>query len=300
MARNPFSTYGQLAQLNPPGCGKLFILVPASSAHIPALQDQFPVDEDGVSRVYTTLATAVAAVVSGRGDVIACLPGTHTISTVVSSSASDFKLLAIGRPGQTVLTGSGASILTLTGNGVEVAGFTWNLATTKKCITLTGASGCDIHDNVFLSAVGGSASHFIHMLTTACNYNWIHDNRFISNLVVAGGAITQTSHITGLGIGNLIEHNFFVAGRVTTANAGAVTDGIVFIDAADTGNLIRYNSFTEFNGATFTAGVETGASTVSGAAFIVRNDFLLATAANAVVNTAGAAGFGNNVANGTV
>lgn len=299
-SRNPFSAYGRLARPLPIGDGKLFIVAPSTSTLIEGIQNQYPLDEAGVPRFYTDLAAALAMVVSGRGDTVAVMPGSYTVSTVLASSASDYRLLGIGQPGEAILTGSAASILTLTGSGVEVAGFGFQIASTKKAITLTGASNCNIHDNVFLSAVGGTASHFIHMLTTACNYNWIHDNRFISNLDVSGGGITQTSHITGLGIGNRIELNTFVAGRLTTANAGAVTSGIVFAAAADAGNLIRWNSFTEFNGATFTAGVDYGTTAVAGSVLCVENNFMLATAGNAVVNGSNAANFANNIASGTV
>lgn len=300
MAKNPFSVYGRIARMAPTLSGKLFVLVPSGSALIPELQELFPADEDGVVRVYTDLATVAAACVSGRGDTVAVMPGTYTISTVVSSAITDWKLIGVGAPGQAILTGSAASILTLTGTGVEVANLTFNIATTKKAITLTGASNCNIHDNNFLASVGGAASHFIHMLTTACTYNWIHDNKFITNLDVSGAAVTQTSHITGLGIGNVIEHNLFVAGRLTTANNGVVTSGIVFAAAADAGNMVRWNTFTEFNGATFTAGVDYGTTALGGSVICVENNFMLATAANAVVQGSNAGQFANNIASGTV
>lgn len=300
MNLNPFSMYGRLTRTLPTGLGKTFILVPPSSTHLTALQDQYPVDEDGVTRVYTTLASAVAACVTGRGDTIVVMPGAYTVSSVVALTVSDVKIIGASTPGSAMFTGSAASILTITGDNIEVSGVGFTIATTKVAITMTGADNCNIHNNVFLSAVGGAASHFILMLTTACSYNWIHHNEFISNLVVAGGAITQTSHITGLGIGNVIEDNVFVAGRVTTANAGAVTSGIVFAAAADAGNVIRRNEFTEFNGATFTAGVDYGTTALGGSVLCTANNFMLATAANAVVNGANAGSFANNIASGTV
>lgn len=297
---NPFSTYGRLAQALPPVVGKSFYVAPSGSTLFSALSEQFPVDEDGVVRVYTDIASAITSCVSGRGDVINVLPGTFTISTALAMSKNNVKLVAVGNLGTTVLTGSASDIIDLTGDGCEISGFTFNLASTKIAIDMEGADYSNIHDNVFLSAVGGAASHFIRMATTACNYNWIHDNRFISNLVVAGGAITQTSHITGLGIGNVIEHNVFVAGRVTTANAGAVTNGIVFAAAADAGNLVRWNSFTEFNGATFTAGINYGTTALGGSVMAYDNNLMLATAANAIVNGSNAGEFANNIASGTV
>lgn len=291
--------YGRVAKPSPRGLGKAFYVVPSDSALLADFQALFQGDEDGINRVYTSIADAISAVVSGRGDYI-YVAGSHTISTALAMSKNDVHLIALGSPGTTILTGSSADIIDLTGDGCEIAGFRFVLASTKIAIDMQGADGSDIHDNVFFSSVGGSGSHFISMNTTACNYNRIHDNQFISNLVVAGGAITQTSHITGLGIGNIIEHNVFVAGRATTANAGAVTDGILFAAAADAGNLIRHNSFTEFNGATFTNGVDYGTTALAGSVMCYDNNFMLATAANAVVNGSNAAEFANNIASGTV
>lgn len=297
---NPNSIYGKIAKQLPSVSGKTFVVVPAGSAVIPTLQELFPTDNDGVVRVYTDPDAALAACVTDRGDAVAFMPGSYTISTVLATSANNVKIVGLGRKGSARLVGSAASILTLTGDDCEVAGLGFAIASTKKAITLTGADRTHIHDNVFTSAVGGAASHFIHFLTTTSDYCVIEDNRFVTNLDVSGAGVTQTSHITLLSVGSTIERNVFVAGRLTTANAGAVTDGILVNDAASAGNTIRHNTFYEFNGATFTAGIESGASAVSGAILPVRNDFLLATAGNAIVNTTGSAGFGNNVANGTV
>ena len=297
------SGYGQLESellaVNKMG-GKVFVVSAATGAGWDKLSQIFVPDPDGDVRLYSTIADALTATVSGRGDYVYVMPGTYTITTQLTLSKDGVHLIGLGNTGEAILTGSASNIMTITGDGVEVAGFTMNLASTKKAIAMTGADKCRIHDNIFLSAVGGAASHFIHMVTTACNYNDIRDNKFISNLVVSGGAITQTSHITGLGIGNTIEHNLFVAGRVSTANAGAVTDGVVFAAAADAGNLVRWNSFTEFNGATFTAGVNYGTTALGGSVLCVENNFMLATDTNAVVNGSNAGNFANNIASGTV
>jgi hypothetical protein len=215
-------------------------------------------------------------------------------------SKDDVHLIALGSQGTTVLTGSSSDVIDLTGDGCEISGFQINIASTKIGLDMAGADGSSIHDNVFQSSVGGTASHFIRMATTACNFNRIYDNRFHTNLDVSSGSVTQTSHITNFGSGNLIEHNVFIAGRQTTANAGAVTTGVLCNTAADAGNIVRWNTFMEFNGATFTAGIDYGTTAVSGSMIQVENNFVLATAANAVVNGSNPAGFGSNIANGTV
>jgi len=280
--------------------GRTFVVAAATNAAYDKLSQIFVPDPDGLTRLYTTIAGAIAATVSGRGDFIFVAPGSYTISTVLTLANNGVHLIGLGNPGEVVLNGTAADILTITGDAAEVAGFTFVIATTKKAITMTGADYCRIHDNIFLSAVGGTASHFIHMVTTACLYNDIRDNKFISNLVVTAATVTQTSQITGLGIGNSIEHNLFVAGRVSTTNAGAVTAGIVFAAEADAGNLVRWNTFTEFNGATFTAGVDYGTTAVAGSVICVENNFMLATAASAVVNGSNTGNFANNIASGTV
>jgi len=298
--RNLFSKYGRVAKPSPQGAGKAFFVGASGATYLPNLTNHFVTDEEGDVRSFTTIADAISAASSGRGDYIYVLPGTYTITTALAMSKADIHLIALGSVGSAILTGSAADIMDITANGCEVAGFQMNLASTQICIDMAGASGCNIHDNVFLSAVGGSGSHFIRMATTACNYNTITKNRFISNLVVAGGAITQTSHITGLGIGNLIEENVFVAGRVTTANTGTVTAGVIFGAAADAGNCVRNNEFTEFNGGIFTAGVNYGTTALGGSVICTRNNFMLATNTNAVVPGSNAASFANNIADGTV
>lgn len=255
--------------------------------------------EDGFVRVFENdFATPLSLMAAG--DILWVLPGAYTISTVLSTALNDIKIKGVGTPGEAMLTGSGASLLTLTGTGVEVSGIGFTIASTKKAITLTGASRSHIHDNVFVSSVGGAASHFIHFLTTASNQVVIENNRFLTNLDVSAAGVTQTSHITLLGSGCVVQDNTFLAGRQTTDNAGAVTDALLINDAASAGNTVRRNTVLEFNGATFTAGFEWGASCTAGVALPSANNFVLGTATSAIVNTVGSAGFANNIANGTV
>lgn len=300
MARNPFSKFGRFSKCLPPGDGKSFYVLPSTSTLIPNIQTQYPVDEEGIQRVYTDLASAIAAAVASRGDYIFVLPGTYTITTALAMSKADVHIIGLGTPGTVIITGSAATCVLLTASGCEFANMAFNIASTKIAIDMAGANGSKVHDCTFLSAVGGAASHFIRMATTACNYNRIYDNQFISNLDVSAGAITQTSHITGLGIGNVIERNVFVAGRITTANAGAVTAGVIFANALDVGNFVRENEFVESNGATFTAGVNYGTTALAGSVMCTRNNFMLATAANAVIPGTNAGSFANNIADGTV
>lgn len=298
MNRNLFSAYGRAAKPLEPGIGKTFILVPSGSALIPELQDNYPQDEDGVTRVYTDPATALAAVVSGRGDTILVFPGTYTITSVLSSSASDWRLVGVGKPGEAMFVGSASNILTLTGDGVEITSLGFTIASTKVAITLTSSDYNKIHNNLFLSNVGGTGSSFITM-SAASNHNRIEGNTFSSELTTSGGALTQAAHIIVLGTANAIISNYFHVTRDSSTVAGAVTTSIWAGTTATKGTRVEKNTFIESNGATFSAGVDYQMG-VSGSVVTIENNFLLATAANAVINAGNSAGFGNNIANGTV
>jgi hypothetical protein len=67
MILNLNSGYGQaMAAALPQTTGKTFLAILSTSTNLPALQDLFRPDVDGVQRVYTTVTTALAACVAGR------------------------------------------------------------------------------------------------------------------------------------------------------------------------------------------------------------------------------------------
>ncbi len=71
MSLNLNSGYGNaLTSVLPRTTGKTFLAVLSSSSNLSALQDLFTIDTDGVQRVYTSLTSALAACVAGRGDVV--------------------------------------------------------------------------------------------------------------------------------------------------------------------------------------------------------------------------------------
>lgn len=62
------SGYGQMfGKIN---TGKVFVLAATTDKNIQRLQELFGYDADGVARLYSTWATAIAATVAGRGDKI--------------------------------------------------------------------------------------------------------------------------------------------------------------------------------------------------------------------------------------
>lgn len=301
MLKNLFSRYARLAKPEPLGAAKNFYVVPAASVLVPELANTFVVDEEGVVRVFTALETALANVVSNRGDVINVCMGSYAYtSTGISSAANGFVIRGAGPAGSVTISASAADTLTLTGDNWALENITLTSAGTFSSLVMTGCDNFDIKNCRFFTSGGGAGTYLIEMVTTANSIGKITNSSFTANLDVSAGAATVTALILGLGNRMNIEDCQFHARRQTTANAGAVTDGIVFANANDWGIVVKRCDFIEHNGATFTAGLEYGTNVTTGGVFPTMNNFLLGTAANAVVNGSNSAGFGNNMANGTV
>lgn len=293
-------TYGKLARPLAAGVGRTFFLVPASNAFIPAYQQQYPTGDEGQARVAQTLSAAFDLVTTGRGDKILAHPGAHTVTANIALTKSNWTLEGLGPMGSCVITTSTADTLTLTGDNWAIRNMGFVAATTLSCIVLTGCDNWIIEDCNFLTTVGGAGTYFIEMVTTANTLGKINNCRFSANLTVSGATQTMTAMIQGLGNRIDIMNSSFDARRASTDNNGVVTAGVIYAAAADWGNRIFNCSFIEHNGATFTAGINYGTTVTDGGVLQFNNTFLLGTAANAVVNGANSAGFGSNVANGTV
>jgi hypothetical protein len=87
MKYNQLSRYGAIAKSLPFTFGKVFFVLSSSDAHLSDVNDTYPVDTDGVPRVYTTLATAYAAMTTNQND-ICILDGntTHQVTEQITVS----------------------------------------------------------------------------------------------------------------------------------------------------------------------------------------------------------------------
>lgn len=303
MSRNINANYGRCAKPSEPlGTGKAFYVIPSTGANVGELTSYFKTDEDGIVRAYTDIATAISACLTQHGDVVRLTPGTYTLTAGLTIAADGVTLEGYGAPGSCIIATSGTvDLLTCTNDNLILRNLEFRGAATKSSIVLTGVDQFLIEDcNIDHTGVAGAGTNGIKMVTTANTKGRIRRCRLSANLDVSGGSATMDALIAGLGNRITIEDCQLDARRQTTANAGAVTDGILFAAAADWGNVVQRCTFVEHNGATFTAGLEYGTNVLTGGVFPCFNNFLLATAANAIVNGSNSAGFGNNIANGTV
>lgn len=143
------SRYGSIA--NPiavPLNAKVFFVAGANTSGYADLQNEFPVDKDGQTRVFTTIDAAVSACTASRGDVIYVLPGhTETISnaTALALDVAGVTIIGLGegslRPTITFDTATTATIPVSAANvTVKNIIFTANFADIVSVFTLTTAN----------------------------------------------------------------------------------------------------------------------------------------------------------------
>ena len=148
------------AATTPSTTGKTFLAVLSTSTNLGLLQDLFTVDNDGVQRVYTSLTTALAACVAGRGDVV-------VVSPDLTTAPNDTELASAGTKGVKIvfanIAGSGEQIAmttskslpaTTTGDIFTVTGLVEVISIIGVVTTVVQTQAC----NLKLSTVSNSAT----------------------------------------------------------------------------------------------------------------------------------------------
>jgi hypothetical protein len=95
------SRYGAISRpVDVPIGAKLFLVSDSDDTTVGPvnLGAEFPVDNDGVVRVYTTIQAGVNAAAAGRGDVVAVLPGyDHTLGRADSWATAGVQVIGLGQ-----------------------------------------------------------------------------------------------------------------------------------------------------------------------------------------------------------
>lgn len=160
------SRYGSITSPLPVApAGKVFFVLATSNARFGDLQQEFPVDKDGVPRVYGTIDAAIGACVASRGDVIYVMPG-HT-ETVTSATSLVCDVAGVTIRG----LGDGAQRPTIT------------LSTSTAATIPVSAANVTI-DNVIIDLTGVDAI-VAGITPTATNFT------LSNSLVITGNATNQ-------------------------------------------------------------------------------------------------------------
>ena len=176
-----------LPLMNP--AAKVFFVGLSSASWYPDFGNIFPVDEDGVVRVYSSITTALSNCVASRGDVVLVLPGyTETVTAAITVSVAGVSIIGIGngalKPTITVnFAGDGINV---TGANVLIENIAFAAPETDEATAMINVAAA----NVTLRNINGIGSktskNFVDCITIASGADDLSlENIKLNNSVVA-------------------------------------------------------------------------------------------------------------------
>jgi hypothetical protein len=198
------SRYGAIASPFPAAAsGKIFFVLATSNARFGDLSSEFPVDKDGVPRVYGTVAAAMLNCVASRGDIIYVMPG-HTESL---TSATTLQCNVAG--------------VTIRGLGDGALRPTFTLSTTTAATIAVSAANVTI-DNVIIDMTGVDAI-VAGITPTATNFTL--SNSFIITATATNQATLGILTTAAASRMKLINNEFIGSNDAGTAAAVRIVGG---------------------------------------------------------------------------
>ncbi len=242
--QNQLSRYGAISREIPelaPGA-KVFLVSDSDDTTVGPvnLGAEFPVDNDGVARVYTTIQAAVNAASASRGDVIAVLPGyDHTLARADSWATAGVHIIGIGsgenRP--TVRYTAATDEVGVGANYVHIKNLRF-LSAVDSCARAldldTGFGGAKIENCIFdFNATGND---FRVMIRAGQDNTVIENNQFRAEDTAGCG---KGIDIWGGYPDYLTIKNNFFYGQFDTVGDTSNSAGVIAIDSAhDSGDTV--------------------------------------------------------------
>lgn len=238
-SQNQLSRYGSISrglpELSP--AGRVFLVADSDDTTIGPvnLGNVFPVDGDGVVRVYSTIQAAVNACDS-RGDVVLVMPWhTENFTRADSWNVAGVQVIGMGqgdaRPAL-VYNDSGATV-NIGANGMRVSNLMFQASTDSIGIALdldTGFNGIRVDNCIF--NLDAATDNFKTMIRVASRESVIEDNRFIAADTV--GSAFAVKLVFGEP-DNLILRNNYIYGQYDSgADTVSVSPAPIGVDTADT------------------------------------------------------------------
>jgi len=218
---NQLSRFGAISKTLPlmaPNA-KYFFVGASSLPSYANFAAEYPVDKDGGTRIFPTLAAAFADsnVVTARGDVLLLLPGhteTITSATSLTLNKSGVQIIGLGkgalRPTITFTTATSARINVTAANiSFENCIFVANVAAVVTAFLLTTAPDFEVNNCAFRDT--SSILNFVALITTTVSV--VADGLvFTNNRVSMLGTTATTTPIKVAGTHSrlTISDNFFV------------------------------------------------------------------------------------------
>ena len=234
MLENQLSRYGAISRDIPdlaPG-SKLFLVADSDDTTVGAanLGGEFPVDKDGIARVYTTIQAASNAAAANRGDVVVVLPGyDHTLARNDTWSTAGIHIIGIGygenRP--TLRFAAATDQVDVAANYVHIENLRFLADADSVTIGLdldTGFGGAHVENCVF--DWDSNAQNFVTMLRNGQDNVVIENNQFRAE----DTAGTQIGVLLRAGIYPTVKNNFFYGQFDSVGSAAATAAGAIVSD----------------------------------------------------------------------
>jgi len=241
--KNQLSRYGAISRVIPdlsPGA-KVFFVHDSddTTVGVENLANVFPVDEDGVVRVYNTIQAAVNAASAGRGDVVLVSPNyDHTLGRADSWATAGVHVVGLGSNNSfpIVRYGGIADEVGVAANNVHVKNlvFLADFDSIARAVDLdTGFSGAHIENCWF--DFDSNAQNFKTMVRVGQANSIIENNQFWAE--DTAGAGKGVEFLGGYADYTKVKDNFFYGQFDTVGdsinNAGAIAIAIDH-DSGDT------------------------------------------------------------------
>ena len=280
MLENQHSRSGAITRMLPPTTGKVFFVIHADNTSDNHLLEEFPVDRDGVPRVYQTISgaatdqlaiqAALDACVSGRNDYVIVMPGNgndYDLGAVLTMSKHDVHLVSfeglerdpnrVGASRQVVLeqTYTASDVVYITGQNCEFAGFyVKNLANYSAVQLGATAHTAYIHHNLFYVVVSTTMTGYIidGSTTKGSIYSTVSNNYFTSQSGTCAGVVWFADSCTG----TMITKNYLICGDGATWTVGIYNGGYK--------GVTQYNTIAAITGAGADGTVTTAFQTAGG------------------------------------
>ena len=240
--QNQLSRYGAIARpVDVPIGAKLFLVSDSDDTTVgPAnIASEFPVDNEGVVRVYTTIQVASNAGSASRGDVVAVLPGyDHTLSRTDSWATAGINVIGLGegmnRP--IIRYGTATDEVGLKGNNIRVKNlrFLADADSVARGLDLdTGYSGGIVENCIF--DFDSNASNFVTMVRVGQSKAVIQNNEFWAEDTAGAGKGVELlgGYADFLKVRNNYFYGQFDTVGDTTNNAAAIAIAVSH-DSGDT------------------------------------------------------------------
>jgi len=240
MLENQLSRYGSISRAIPDlaPSSKLFLVSDSDDTTVGPLNlgNEFPVDRDGVARVYTTIQAANNAAAAGRGDVIVVLPGyDQTLGRADSWNTAGVQIVGYGngnnRP--TIRYTAKTDEVGIGANNVRVSNLRFLAATDSiaRAVDIdSGFSGIKIEKSLW--DFDSAGDDFRVMLRVGSPRSRIEENRFIAR--DSGPASGRAISLKGGAPSHTVISRNYIYGQYDTVGDTSDGAGAIVQDTTDT------------------------------------------------------------------